>query len=273
MWDVSAKNTLGKAMLMKKIFLWLIMVVTVAPALWAADGIKLVYDVDGTPVVWTRDAAGTVQVDGLPMPGVVLYRPAEGTVYYQHPLWPRWLRIGPDELAAYALPLNTTPGAAWTPWQGQPTRRWAMAVGDSDEGTMGCGDWFASHHAAAVMGLNAADFLRVITALNFVNAGTAALPCDHAVPDVARAAQLGLPVRWQGGTSGTWTLESMARVPMSALTLPTDVEPLTARVKLSLMMAQLGDDERKDFVRVNGKLPVASQLEVMEGLLGSGESY
>lgn len=232
----------------------------------ATDGVRATYDVDGALVLLTMDARGTVQIDGLPTPGLVLYRPKEGVVYYQHPDWPRWLVVGQEQLAGYVLPMDSVPGAGWTPWQEQPTRRWQMNVTQGDM-AMGCGSWFGSNHAAAVAGMGAGDFMRVLAAIQLINAGQAALPCDRAMPDFATADRMGLPVRWQGGSAGTWVLQELVRVPVLDVAVPTDVEPVTDKVRLALLQAQLGVDERKDFMKVHGTLPVARQLEEVEKVL------
>lgn len=251
-------------------FLMMLALAATASVAHAADGLRASFDVDGAPVVMTMDSHGTVQVDGLPTPGLVLYRPKDATVYYQHPDWPRWLVVGTEQLATYALPLKAVPGEGWTPWQGQPTRRWQLEVSQTipqGDMAMACGSWFGSNHAAAVAGVNAGDFWRVLSAIQLINAGQAALPCDRAMPDVAAADRMGLPVRWQGGSAGTWVLTELVRVPVARISVPSDVEPLTDNVRLALLQSQLGVDERKDFIRVHGTLPVTRQLEEVEKVL------
>ena len=250
----------------KSMALWLMVLVfgLCGPAVAQnAEGLRISYDVGGRPVTFLRDGAGLVQVNGLDVPGLVLYRPINKTVYYQHPAWPRWLAVTPASFDGFAAETLAVPGAAWTPFLDQPVRRWELSAGGQ-----GCGTWFGSAGMSGIIGVRADDFLRILGVLNWLNGGRQ-VDCQAVLPRGDFASQLGWPVRWQTGR-GTWQLREVVRVGLDDFVLPADVMPVTDEARLALMMTQLTDMERKAFVRDAGQLPLVQQLELLEEMLAEG---
>lgn len=235
------------------------------PAAAVADGsgLRLVYDMGGVPLTITRDAHDTYQFDGLPVPGMVLYTPATGTVYYQHPALPYWLKIGQDNLASALVKPNIAMGAAWQPYLDAPTRRYEVVTGNTT-----CDNWFGSQKAASLAGLNIADMALVIAATQYLNAGNAADTCEMLDVPARMGETVGLPLR-MNGPNGLWELMTLEHSSVAHIPLPDAPQPLDADARLSLLMSQLGETERKDFTTQYGQLPVEQQIEELQSLLGA----
>lgn len=78
-------------------------------------------------ITFTQSGASplTYQVQGLPYPGEILWRPALQELAYRHPAEGSWLRVKVSDLPA-SPPTLAAPAAPWQPWQGNPTRRWTL---------------------------------------------------------------------------------------------------------------------------------------------------
>jgi hypothetical protein len=231
----------------------------------AVEGLRLTYDAAEAPVTLQRDNAGTVQVEGLPYPGLVLYRPDTGVVYYQHPDLPAWLAVAPDTVQTVSATLIR--GAAWQPWQGQPTTAYQTKAGPND-----CGPLYASPDAAAQSGLTLTDIWRVLSALAWLNAGSASPPCDRLmVTRPEKGDAVGLPVRFEG-PNGTWQLTELVRAGVAHIELPAAAEPADDATRLNLLLRQFTPDERQGFIRQYGTLPVARQLDLLEKALANSSA-
>lgn len=230
----------------------------------ATEGLRMAFDVDGMPVNWQMDAAGTVQVDGLAYPGLILYVPATGVVYYQHPDEAEWLTVTPAMLEGYAYPTVLVEGAPWQPYLDAPTQRWEVKAAQ-----MTCDNWFTSAKAGAVSGLTARDIWMVFNALQWLHAGNAAGVCERLEVAPAVAAKVGLPMYFSG-PSGRWQLTQLGRVELPAIPLPTNPVPVDDAVRLRLLMHQFGPEERADILKEIGTLPVAQQLQRVQNLLTNG---
>lgn len=226
-----------------------------------ADGLRMVFDVDGAPVTWQMDAHGVVQVDGLPYPGLVLYVPASGVVYYQHPDEAEWLAVAPSMLDGYAYPTVLVDGGKWQPYLDAPTRRWEVKAAQ-----LSCDNWFASAKAGAVTGLTAADVWRVFNAMQWLTAGDAAPVCERLAVAPEMAARVGLPLYF-AGPAGRWQLTELGRVHVEEIAMPTNPQPVDDVVRLRLLMHQFGPEERRDMLREVDGLPVAQQLKRIQQML------
>jgi hypothetical protein len=235
----------------------------------AVDALRLTYTVDGTPVTLERDNAGTIQVDGLPYPGLVLYRPQTGMVYYQYPEIPQWFAVPPGR--AEAVSATTLKGPAWQKWpaqpDGQPSYRYAIKVPGGED----CGPLYASPGAGVQAGLSVADIWRILTTVAWINAGTAAPACDRLAIDNARGQLTGLPLHFNG-PNGEWQLKELARTGIARIDLPVDAQPLDEASRLDILLRQFGPDERKNFLQNYGNLPIGQQINLVErALSGSGQ--
>lgn len=227
------------------------------------QGIRVTFDAGGAPVTMTRDAAGTIQFDGLPYPGLVLYRPSTGVVYYQHPSEPLWLTVQPGQ--GQGVSATVAAGPAWQPWQGHPTQRWDIK-GGLDKAAPSCGQWYGSADAAQQAGVSMADMIRVLAVLEWLNAGSKGPVCQRLAITPAEGARIGLPVYWMT-LSGPWQLTEVVRAGVAPIALPDAVKPVDDSVRLQILLSQFAPEERQAFVRANGTLPVARQVEAIEGAL------
>jgi hypothetical protein len=240
----------------------------IGPA-FAVDAMRLTYDADGAPITFERDNAGTVQVDGLPYPGLVLYRPSSGVVYYQHPDVPQWISVAPN--APEVVSATLTKGPAWQNWPaqptGQPSFRYAIKVPQGDD----CGPLYASPGAGVQAGLNTADIWRILTAVSWLNSGKAAPACERLAIESARGQVTGLPLHFNG-PNGEWQLKELARTGIAKIDLPVDAQPVDEATRLGILLRQFGPDERKNFVSNYSALPTSQQITLVEqALAGSGQ--
>lgn len=231
-------------------------------------GVRLTYDMSGVPLTISRDAQGTVQLDGLPYPGLVLYNTATKTVYYQSPDLPDWIVVNADALSRYTISATVVAGAAWQPFMDSTTKRWAVKVPGADGKPQECDQWFASLKGAVMAGFNVGDLNRIVAALQWITAGSAAAACDRVAVDETQAQAIGLPIYFNG-PNGKWHLSELVAARVPTIALPTNVTPLDDNLRLQLLMGQLGPDEKADFIKANGNLPVAKQVEAIEHMLGS----
>lgn len=240
-----------------------------ASAAVAAEGtgLRLTYDMSGVPLEITRDAHGTVQVDGLSYPGLVLYIPATQTVYYQPPDMPEWLAIPPTATEGYATPATVVPGAAWQPYLNSPTQRWQVKGAQ-----MECDNWFASHKAGQVTGMTGADLLRILTTLQWLHAGKAAAPCEKLSLDDAAAKTIGLPLYFTG-LSVRWQLTELVQTDIPTITLPASPVPVDDGARLRILLAQFGPEDRQQVLTEVEKLPLSQQLERIEKILSEQSVY
>ncbi|HEX2859703.1 MAG TPA: hypothetical protein VHP58_05860 [Alphaproteobacteria bacterium] len=234
----------------------------------AVEALRLTYDAAGSPVTFERDNAGTIQVDGLPYPGLVLYRPSNGVVYYQHPDIPKWISVPTG--TAVGVSATLAKGAAWEKWQDQPSYRYDLKV--TDNGVQeDCGPLYASPGAGVQAGLNVADIWRILTAVAWLNAGKAAPACDRLVAEPAHGQAAGLPIHFNG-PNGEWQLKELARTGVAKIDLPPAAEPVDEQARLDLMLRQFGPDERKKFLTQYSSLPLGQQVKLLEdALMGSGQ--
>jgi hypothetical protein len=229
---------------------------------WAAgaSGLRITYDMSGLPLTITRDAAGTYQFDGLPYPGVVLYQPKSGIMYYQHPEDPAWHTVTAPMLADVVSPATVKAGPAWQPWQGQPTLRWDVTVEKT-----ACAPMFASQGVAAQGGLNVADFAEVLTALQWLNGGVSH-PCEKAFFPADAAAKVGMPVQFSG-PNGPWQLQEVVQAEVEPIEVPAVSTPVDDDTRLNLLLVQFSPNERVNLLKKFGNLPVGQQVEAISKLL------
>jgi hypothetical protein len=250
--------------------LTLLLSILVAPVWAAPNGLRLVYDMSGDALTITRDAAGVFQLDGFPAPGLVLYEKLAdgglGTVYYQHPSVPGWLKVSPADLHTVVQRPRLAMGAPWQPYLGAPTRRYEVQL----DGEV-CDNWFTSPTAASMAGLNVADVVQIIAAVQFLNAGSAAAACERLSLPPAQAASMGLPLRLNG-PNGPWALTTLEAAEINPIALPTSVVPINDDARLTIMLSQLSTPERTAFAEVNAGLPLAQQLAALEALLAASTS-
>jgi hypothetical protein len=225
------------------------------------SSMRLVYDMSGSELVITRDNNGTVQLDGLPVPGLVLYVPATKVVYYQHPSLLGWLAIAPQHIAAQTTRPNIAMGAAWQPYLNSPTRRFEVVAGAQT-----CDNWFGSGKAASIAGLNVADLTHIIAALQYLNAGAAADVCEMLTVPLRMAHTIGLPLRLNG-PNGVWELTELYAAEIPTIPLPTNPQPPDDDTRLTILLSQFSTEERTEFVKNYGGLPLTGQLEQLENML------
>lgn len=230
----------------------------------APTGLRLVYDMDGMTITLTRDDAGTVQVDGLPFPGLILYRPDTRVVYYQQPESIGWLSITPDMTAGYGSPAVAVAGAAWQPYMDAPTQRWEMKTAQ-----MTCDNWFASAKAGQVAGLTGSDIQRVLITLQWLLNGKPGVACDRLMPDDATSARIGLPLYFSA-MGGRWRLTAMEQGPVPTITLPESPRPADDDARLNILLKQWDSANRKKLLKDIADLPLAKQLEAVQRALGDG---
>ena len=233
----------------------------------AENGLKLTYDMGGDALSITKDAAGTVQLDGLPYPGLVIYRPDTRVVYYQHPDEPAWLAIKPDDVRGYGVSATLVAGAAWQPYMDAPTQRWVVKAAQ-----MECDNWFASAKAGAVAGLNAADLTYVLTALQWLHAGVAAVPCERLNVTAQQGAQVGLPLYFTG-PNGRWQLTDLSQGAVEPIVLPAAPQPADDAARLRILLYQFSPEDRQGIIKQVGKLPLSQQLQEIQKMLGDTATY
>lgn len=256
-----------KQMMMRGIYVAACVGLLLGPAVACAEnGLKVTYDMSGMPLTITRDAAGTVQFDGLPYPGLVLYRPQTGVVYYQQNDDPVWLTVPPGALATVVRPAKVVAGPAWQPWPAvgspQPTKRFDVKVTDETDEKVTCAPVFGSTYAARMAGMDIADLQRVLATLEWMHGGRITAPCDAAdyAPDDVKA--MGLPVIF-AGPNGEWKLDDIVQADVPYIALPTAPQPFDERAHLTLLLSQFGPEEREAFLKQYGELPLAQQLDMV----------
>lgn len=200
----------------------------------------------------------TWQIEGLPFPGVVLWRPQTQELAYQHPTELSWLRLTPADLPK-TTPPTLTRAEAGKPWQTQPTQRWAV-----NNGKISCG---ALLTIPAQLQLNVSGLQNIHALLHWLNIGETPTGCLAPYPNHAT---LGLPTHW-GGPMGTLTLQNIG--PLSAdfvaTPWPTTTYPITAEARLRMLLSQLPVPDRARFIQTHAQLPLLIQIEKLSTLLKS----
>lgn len=239
----------------------------------ATPSLSITYDASNTPLTITHDGAGVYSFDGLPYPGTVLYTPANGVVYYQHPEDPIWHTVTPAMLRGLLAPAAASQGPAGTPWQAQTTLRWNITtpvanpqndMADPKSGTV-CQPVFASTGAAAMAGLNVADLSLVLTTLQWLNAGAIPNPCEKLQYSAKAAQEIGLPTLFSG-PNGNWQLQEIVQTSTTFITLPM-ATPMDDATRLRLLLVQFSPDDRARLLKDYGHLPVQQQIEAISPLL------
>ncbi|NBV54450.1 MAG: hypothetical protein EBR79_01905 [Proteobacteria bacterium] len=232
-------------------------------------GVRVVYDMSGIPLELRVDGRGVVALDGLPYPGQVFYDSKGAVVYYQHPEEAEWIKVPPTALAKVFVEAKITAGPAWQPWQGKPTKRWDMQVKrDNGDGVMvdaTCDQWFSSQPLAAQAGLNVGDLVRILAAVQWLNAGAVPEPCEKPLMTLAQAEEIGLPVLFTG-PNGRWQLQELAREAVEDITLP-EAQLVDDNVRLRLLLVQYSPDERVALLKKFEGLPVGQQVEAIGRML------
>ncbi len=202
-----------------------------------------------SPTIW--------HIEGLPYPGTVLWRPSTQELAYQHPTEGSWLRATAAEMVGN-IPPTLTPAAASQPWQGAPTRRFAVTA----NGTV-CGALFTAKSLGN--GLNAADLQTIHALLQWLNSGRVPSGCAAAYP---WQASLGLPTRW-ASPFGPVVLESITQTgPDAPLPVwPEATYPADAEARLRLLLVQLPLPARAAFLREYAVLPTEKQIETLSQAL------
>lgn len=221
------------------------------------SGLRITYDMSGNPLTITRDSAGTYQFDGLPYPGIVLYKPEEGIIYYQHPEDPEWHTVSRSMLTHILSEAKVQAGPAWQPWQGMSTARWNVFADKSS-----CTPIFGSIQAAKISGLNAGDFSDILTALQWLNGGEIPNPCER--PDITAeaAAKVGMPILFTG-PNGPWQLQTIVKDDIAPIEIPRTAEPITDENRLNLLLVQFSPNERVSLLKQFGNLPVSQQVDAI----------
>lgn len=253
-----------------KPLLWLLLLF---PLTAMAEHAMLVYQREGDqpPLTLTHvgKAPTTYQVNGLPFPGEILWRPGtqatEPQLAYRHPAEGSWLLASPALLPKSQISTTSLPGAPGPANQGQATRRWAQSVGGKD-----CGVLFGSPSLAQQYGLTLADFQHLYRLLYWLNAAQLPGSCANAQTLPATAPQIGLPTRW-ASPLGLLLLQEV-RLPAESpvpLTWPRVTHPVTPEVQLRLLLVQLPVPARAAFIQAYATLPMALQVEKLATLLAA----
>lgn len=233
-----------------------------------APPLTITYDMSGQPLTITHDGAGVYTFNGLPYPGTVLYTPANGVVYYQHPEDPVWHTVTPAMLRPVVAPAHVSQGPAGVQWQDQSTFRWNITTPTPMPGTTegtACAPMFGSPGAAAMSGLNVTDISLVLTTLQWLNAGTIPNPCEKLQYSADASMKIGLPTIFTG-PNGTWQLDTIVQTSTTAITLPNAM-PMDDNSRLRLLLIQFSPEERAKLVEQLGDLPAQQQIEQISPLL------
>ncbi|MBI1308964.1 MAG: hypothetical protein GC129_03760 [Proteobacteria bacterium] len=224
-------------------------------------GAHITYDMSDLPLLIVVDKSGTASVEELPFPGEVIYQPSTGTIYYHHPEEDGWLSLTSSTLAPLLAPVQVvadkSPTAAW---KAHPTTGWEVK-----SGTTTCDQWVGSPYAAQQGGLNVADILRIITAVQWLNAGTLENTCEKIGVSAAEAAKVGLPVLFTG-PNGRWQLQDLTHEAVSPIAIPK-ATPLTDDARLRLLLVQFSPEERAQLLERFGNLPLPGQIQAISQLL------
>jgi hypothetical protein len=236
----------------------------------ATPALTITYDMSGAPLTITHDGAGVYSFDGLPYPGTVLYTPANGVVYYQHPEDPVWHTVTPAMLRSVVVPAAVSQGPTSTPWQDQSTFRWnittpAAMPGSTQNGGTACRPIFGSSGAAEMSGLNVADIAQVLTTLQWLNAGSIPNPCEKLQYSAEQATKIGLPTILTG-PNGNWQLQEVVQTSATATTLPM-AYPMDDATRLRLLLIQFSPEERATLLTKFGSLPTQQQIDAISPLL------
>ena len=232
-----------------------------APALAASiPPLTITYDMSGLPLTITHDGNGVYSFNGLPYPGMVLYTPENGVVYYQHPEDPIWHTVTPAMLRNVVVPASVSQGPTATPWQDQSTFRWNITSADT-----ACPSMFASGGAASMSGLNVTDLYQVLTTLQWLNGGNITNPCEKLQFSAEQATNIGLPTIFTG-PNGNWQLQEIVQTSTSQITMPT-AYPMDDNTRLRLLLIQFSPDERAKLITKYGDLPAQQQIQQISPLL------
>ncbi len=232
--------------------------------------LMMTYDMSGQPLTITHDGSGVYSFDGLPYPGMVLYTPANGVVYYQHPEDPIWHTVTPAMLRGVVVPAAVTEGPASNPWQDHTTLRWnittpATAPDSPSHSGTACGPVFAAQGPAAMSGLNITDLYQVLTTLQWLSGGSIANPCEKLQFSAEAAARIGLPTVFTG-PNGTWHLQEIVQTSTTTISMPS-AQPMDDATRLRLLLIQFSPDDRAELLKKYGDLPTQQQIEQISPLL------
>ncbi|MFO0500240.1 MAG: hypothetical protein ACK5YK_00980 [Pseudomonadota bacterium] len=199
----------------------------------------------------------TWQLEGLPFPGVVLWRPATAEIAYQHPTELSWLRLTPTDLPLPKVSPTLTRAANGKPWQTQPTRRWAVHTNSTD-----CGALFT---IPPTQNVNASGLQSILALLHWLNIGETPSGCLSAYPNPAG---LGLPTYW-ASPIGTLTLQNIGALSSDfvATPWPAITYPITPETRLRLLLSQLPVPDRARFIQSHTQYPLLTQIEKLSALL------
>lgn len=258
---------------MHRIFYKLPLLFALCPALGWASPFVVRYGVEadsgalieGASVTFIRldDATPTYAVQGLPLPGDVLLRPALQQVAYRPPEEFGWLLLTSTTLPSPAVAATIMPGSPGVAWQGNPTRRWAAKVGQAP-----CGALFGAPALGAQTGLEAGALQTMLAGLYWLNAGQLPLGCEGLRLEAGLSSRIGLPTRWATGF-GTLVLQHVgqddsllgAALPeWPSITYPTDGE-----TRLRLLLGQLPVPQRTAFIKEHTALPLDAQINLLTG--------
>lgn len=245
-------------------------VIMPAHAQIAQPALNITYDMSGQPLTITHDGTGVYSFNGLPYPGMVLYTPANGVVYYQHPEDPIWHTVTPAMLRSLVVPASVSQGPASTPWQEQSTFRWNITTPANNpnaipqNGTK-CQPVFASQGAASMAGLNVTDLYQVLTTLQWLSGGGISNPCEKLQFSAEAANKIGLPTIFSG-PNGTWQLQEIVQTSTTSIPMP-NAQPMDDATRLRLLLIQFSPEERAELLKKYGELPTQVQIEQISPLL------
>lgn len=240
---------------MRELFFFFFALVLLMPFGVSASPLTITWSLEGnTEPLQAHEVAKspqTWQLVGLPFPGTVLWRPKTQELAYQHPEDLSWLHLTPTDLPKTPPP-TLTPAAAGQPWQGAPTRRWAMQTGKKS-----CGALFVAKSLGN--GLSVADIQSIHALLSWLNLGETPQGCTASFPD---APGLGLPTLW-AGPMGQLALSNIGPLDttLQAALWPTITYPATPEVRLRLLLSQLPIPERAHFLQTHSQYPLLDQIE------------
>lgn len=231
-----------------------------APRAAPTQSSRITYDMSGLPLSIMVDKTGNAHLEDLPFPGEVIYSAATGTIYYHHPEEDGWLSITPAALATILSPSTITAGAKGAPFNNQPTQQW-----DVKSGTTPCDQWVASLAAAKQTGLNAADILHILTAVQWLNGGVVPNICEKIEVPAAVAEKVGLPVLFTG-PNGRWQLQEVVAETVPTIEIPK-ATPVSDEARLRLLLVQYSPEERTQLLTKFAGLSPAKQVEAISSML------
>ena len=221
---------------------------------------------------------GLYVVEGLPVPGTVLFKPATAEIAYQHPSEVGWLLASAADITPPPPPAQAVPGAPWQPWGGMATRRWDVRIPQAaaDGTTQKCPSVFASAGLGAQTGVSVGALQGVFNTLVWLNAGVLPAECMASWWPETVSAQAGLPVRWHSvvGALVLKSAERVAEVPAeyAGLAWPAQAMHVDAEARVRLLLVQFAPEQRAAFVREHGRLPTQRQIDLLAEMLAAEAS-